>query len=255
MSQVSLFGPLGVDYRNSPLVEIVDSQKRISFTAAVESDPEATARKALVTPKGAAEPEAAETLGGDALSAVIHLASVGTIEEREGATIALKRHILASASVPADASVADQQSLIDALVAVLRGGSDRARLDAALCLKRLGKGATTKKMMVSTPGLVEALVTMARLDGALERAEAVACLANLATTDETRAAIGAVDGSLRVIASVLKEGTDAGRLYAAGALGNLAWQSPANAVAIGGLPNVIGCLARLLQESNEKLVV
>ena len=87
MSQANLFGPLGVDYSRSPLLEIVDSQKRIKFTDAVESSPEVAARRTLAQKNNhSTEPETtSETLSNDELENCTHLAAVGTIEERDEA--------------------------------------------------------------------------------------------------------------------------------------------------------------------------
>jgi len=180
----------------------------------------------------------------ETLDQLVELCRIGSLEERDEATASIRTLIEGPASEYKN--FAEHEGLLDGMVAVLRGGSDDARVNAAACMRGLARVEENKKNMCNESGLVEGLVTMARLDGEKASAQAVAALANLATSPYTREAIGVTDGAVRVLAVVLRDGNDEGRLYAAGALGNLAWQHPANSEQIGRLTHVFTSLSKLL---------
>jgi len=190
------------------------------------------------------------------LAELCELCRIGSLEERDEAAEGLKEVATGPLGEYQNLmEVCPEGLLLEALLAVLRGGSDRARVNAAICLRCLGRLEDNKKAMVQSGGLLEGLVTMARLDGMQASTQAVAALANLATTPFTREVIGTTEGALRVVASVLRHGEAEGRRYAAGALGNLAWQNSSNCQQIGIIPSVFASLRELLLSSDEAACV
>eukprot|EP00899_Mesostigma_viride_P003253 jgi/Mesvir1/12929/Mv05948-RA.1 len=157
-------------------------------------------------------------MGSDSVGVVARVAGTGGSFTSKGGAGAIRSALVASGG-------------IKLLVAMLRLGPDRARVEAALVLDTFAADSNANRVVVGQAGAVPALVEMMRVGNEGARDVAAGMCWNLAWSDYDGGALVQA-GAIPLFVQILRTGTEQGKMHASGCFWNLAW-SGRNCEAIG----------------------